>query len=251
MKNRSIVWILFVLGWFVLLSRVQAAPETALPGFNTADGDHALFSLTTGVANSAFGWYSLFSNADGNFNTGVGAGALLLNASGQGNTAVGAAALLNGTGDFNTGLGASAGINNSNGSNNIYIGDGGAIGESNVIAIGNLAASGTTYESFYTGGIFGAGVNGATAVPVYVDDGGKLGTVLMADAPGRKGAQPQAMLNKSEHRQLQQLQATVAQQQKEIAMLTAQLKEQAAQIQKVSAQVEMRKPATKVVQNNR
>jgi hypothetical protein len=59
--------------------RAPSAPEIALAGFNTADGDHALFSITTGVANSAFGWYSLFSNTGGSFNTGVGAGTLLLN----------------------------------------------------------------------------------------------------------------------------------------------------------------------------
>ena len=45
------------------------------------------------------------------------------------------------------------------------------------------------------------------------------------------------------------LEATVAQQQKGMEVLTAQLKEQAAQIQKVSAQLEMSKPATKVVVN--
>ena len=44
--------------------------------------------------------------------------------------------------------------------------------------------------------------------------------------------------------------ATIAQQQKGIEVLTAQLKEQAAQIQKVSAQVEMSKPAPQVVNNN-
>jgi hypothetical protein len=38
-------------------------------------------------------------------------------------------------------------------------------------------------------------------------------------------------------------------QHKQIATLTAQLREQAAQIQKVSAQVEMSKPAAKVVVN--
>jgi uncharacterized coiled-coil protein SlyX len=43
------------------------------------------------------------------------------------------------------------------------------------------------------------------------------------------------------------LQATVAQQHKQIETLTAQLKEQAAQIQKVSAQLEVSKPAAKVV----
>jgi hypothetical protein len=42
---------------------------------------------------------------------------------------------------------------------------------------------------------------------------------------------------------------TVAQQQKQIETLTAQLKEQAAQIQRVSAQVEMIKPAPRVVEN--
>jgi hypothetical protein len=35
--------------------RMPAAPEMALAGFNTADGDHALFSITTGVANTAVG----------------------------------------------------------------------------------------------------------------------------------------------------------------------------------------------------
>jgi hypothetical protein len=45
------------------------------------------------------------------------------------------------------------------------------------------------------------------------------------------------------------LKSTVALQQKEMQVLTAQLKEQAAQIQKVSAQVEASKPAPKVVAN--
>jgi hypothetical protein len=46
-----------------------------------------------------------------------------------------------------------------------------------------------------------------------------------------------------------ELKSTVAQQQKGMEVLTAQLKEQAAQIQKVSAQLEMSKPAAKVVVN--
>lgn len=50
-----------------------------------------------------------------------------------------------------------------------------------------------------------------------------------------------------EHQKVQELEATVAQQQKGMEVLTAQLKEQAAQIQKVSAQVEMSKPAAKTV----
>jgi septal ring factor EnvC (AmiA/AmiB activator) len=58
-----------------------------------------------------------------------------------------------------------------------------------------------------------------------------------------------------EHRKVEELkndfQATVAQQQKEIQALSAQLKEQAAQIQKVSAQLEMSRPAARTVLSNR
>ena len=50
-----------------------------------------------------------------------------------------------------------------------------------------------------------------------------------------------------EHKKVEELQAIVAQQQKGMDVLTAQLKEQAAQIQKVSAQLAMSKPAAKVV----
>jgi trimeric autotransporter adhesin len=66
------------------------------------------------------------------------------------------------------------------------------------------------------------------------------------------------MLNEflKEHQKVEEQQAsiadlksTVALQQKEMQVLTAQLKEQAAQIQKVSAQVEASKPAPKVVAN--
>jgi len=47
-----------------------------------------------------------------------------------------------------------------------------------------------------------------------------------------------------------ELKSTVAQQQKGMEVLTAQLKEQGAQIQKVSAQLEVGKPAAKVVLKN-
>src|SRR6266487_3370744 len=52
-----------------------------------------------------------------------------------------------------------------------------------------------------------------------------------------------------EHKKVQNLEATVAQQQKGMEVLTAQLKEQAAQIQKVNAQLEMSKPTPQVVNN--
>jgi hypothetical protein len=146
MKSRKIIFttVLSALACFALLPIAQAAPaklpaapkptipekvpsipmapDTALPGFNTADGDHALFSITTGAANSAFGWRSLFSNTDASFNTGVGALSLILNDGGD-NTAVGAAALLfNTTGGDNTAVGVAALENNKIASDNNAVG---------------------------------------------------------------------------------------------------------------------------------
>jgi Chaperone of endosialidase len=53
-----------------------------------------------------------------------------------------------------------------------------------------------------------------------------------------------------EHRTVQEQGATIAELKKEIANLTAAVKEQAAQIQKVSAQIEVSKPASRTVLNN-
>jgi Chaperone of endosialidase len=108
---------------------VVPPPDGGYPGFNTAEGTNALFSLTTGAANTAVGWYSLFSNTTGSFNTALGAGALLSNIGGPSegvaaveNTAVGTAALLfNTMGAANTAVGSTALLNN-NGSVNTAIG---------------------------------------------------------------------------------------------------------------------------------
>jgi len=114
------------LGVFALPQGTQAvrpeAPDTALAGGNTADGQLALGSLTTGFYNSAFGIYSLLSNGAANFNTGVGAGTLLANTA-DANTATGAGALLsNTTGDGNTANGAFALFSNSTGAVNTATG---------------------------------------------------------------------------------------------------------------------------------
>jgi len=81
-KTTPVFVIAFVLAWFALSPTTQAVvppPDGGYPGFNTAEGQNALFSLTTGSANTAVGWYSLFSNTEGNFNTATGAGALIFN----------------------------------------------------------------------------------------------------------------------------------------------------------------------------
>ena len=65
------------LGLTVAAPKAQAVvptPDGGYPGGNTAEGQNALFSLTTGGFNTAVGFLSLWSNTDGQFNTGVGAG---------------------------------------------------------------------------------------------------------------------------------------------------------------------------------
>src|SRR4029450_7657763 len=52
-----------------------------------------------------------------------------------------------------------------------------------------------------------------------------------------------------EHKKVEEQQANIAELKWTVGVLTAQLKEQAAQIQKVSAQLEVIKPAAKVVVN--
>jgi hypothetical protein len=82
---------LSVLISFALLSITQAvspSPEGGYPRGNTAEGQNALFSLTTGTYNTAAGLFSLESNATGNFNTAIGAGALFATTADE-NTAVG------------------------------------------------------------------------------------------------------------------------------------------------------------------
>src|SRR5206468_287739 len=102
---------LLALGFLALCPIAQAvipAPDGGYPGGNTAEGQSALFSLSTGTYNTGLGLYSLLSLTDGNFCTGIGAGALLSNAA-DSNTATGAGALLSSTtGGSNTANGAFA-----------------------------------------------------------------------------------------------------------------------------------------------
>src|SRR5947208_3669245 len=74
MQNQNITFItmLLALGFLALSPIAQAVvppPDGGYPNFTTAEGTKALFSLTSGAANTAVGWFSLFSNTDGSFNT--------------------------------------------------------------------------------------------------------------------------------------------------------------------------------------
>ena len=151
------------------------------------------------------------------------------------------------------------------GFNNTYIGalvGTNADDEDLTIRIGDISADGFGSAECFIGGIFNnpQPVGGSVVVVTLDMANDHLGFDPAVGrggdapaAPHRNAPQPrvrpqpgnrQAMLDKVE-----KLQATVAQQQKQIETLTAQLREQAAQIQKVSAQVELIKPTPRVVEN--
>ena len=255
--------------------------------FNDAVGAFALFDNTIGFSNNAFGNSALFSNIIGVNNTAIGDVALAFNDSdgaglGNNNVAVGAGALTspdvttgNTDGSENTAVGTGAGSNIVNGFNNTYLGNfvGSNVGdEDSTIRIGDLS-NGTGSVQCFIGGIATSEQPvGGSVVAVTIDlandhlgwDPGANGNVpgLKRSAPTRRGPQRpaarpelkgQAMINNK----VEKLEATVAQQQNQIAQqqkqietLSGQLKDQADKIQKVSAQLEMIRPAPRVVNNH-
>src|SRR5439155_97496 len=193
---RAFLLIPFVLACFALSPTAQAVdppPDGGYPSQNTAEGEHALFSLITGFNNTAIGFKSLFSlttgnnntasgfealnnNSTGSDNTATGIQALQNNTTGNNNTAIGFVALLsNTTGSDNIALGFQAGQNLTTGSNNIDIGNLGVAGDSKRIRIGT---AGTQTKTFI------AGISGATVaggVGVIVGSNGQLGTVVSSN----------------------------------------------------------------------
>jgi hypothetical protein len=166
MKN-TLNMILLNFGFVVfgmLASPTQAVvppPDGGYPGGNTAEGQSALLSHTTGFYNTGVGIYSLLSLTDGNFCTGVGAGTLLLNTADQ-NTATGAGALLlNSTGTGNTGNGAFALFSNSAGDSNTANGATALL--RNTAGSGNTAIGADALSSNTTGGSNTAIGDGALA----------------------------------------------------------------------------------------
>jgi trimeric autotransporter adhesin len=135
---------------------VLPPPDGSYPNFNTAEGQNAVFSLTTGVANTGVGWNSLFSNTDGSFNTALGAATLLFNVGDQSafegvdNTATGLSALLNNTeGNNNTATGAFALSGNTTG--NLNTANGLSALLSNTTGLANTAVGGEALLSNVTG----------------------------------------------------------------------------------------------------
>jgi len=153
MKCRKLIFMmaLSALVCFLLCQQVQSATDApkpsddVVPPTNTADGQLALASITTGLYNTAFGFFSVLSLTDQSFDTGVGAGTLLADTGGT-NTAVGAGALFSnkvasdnnavgafalfsndsdgaGAANFNNAYGRNALLNNVDGDENDAFGD--------------------------------------------------------------------------------------------------------------------------------
>jgi trimeric autotransporter adhesin len=252
--------------------------------FNNAHGRNALFNNTEGSENEAVGDLAMEDNTTGSQNTAIGDDALRFNVDGTGNVAVGDEA---GTGlgvSVNNciainvpGAGPFATLDNTCFIGSIFdqpVSDVGTqeavfVDQFNVIGISAssrrfkhdiqpmdkaseaiLALKPVTFK--YNADKYGRTQYGliaeevATVNPdlVVQHKDGEISTV--------RYEQVNAMLLNEflkEHKKVQNLEVTVAQQQQGMEVLTAQLKEQAAQIQKVSAQIEVNKSAPQVVVN--
>jgi Chaperone of endosialidase len=184
------------LACFALLPKVEAVvppPDGGYPGGNTAEGQDALLSLTTGGYNTAVGFLSLSTDTTSGSNTAIGAGALFANTS-DANTATGAGALLlNSTGFQNTATGAFSLLYNTTGQSNTASGFDALF--SNTEGAGNTANGATALFSNTTGSgntAVGAGAlfanttgDGNTAVGVNAystEDGGQNNTAVGVNA---------------------------------------------------------------------
>jgi trimeric autotransporter adhesin len=140
----------------------QALMNDTTGSQNTAAGWQALFGNRTGINNTAVGFWSLSSNRDGSDNTAVGAWALTYGGTGGNNTAVGEAAMEFGSGDDNTALGWGSLLFNGNGSRNTVAGSGAMRNNStgsNNTALGASALTNNTSGDANIAIGFSAGMN--------------------------------------------------------------------------------------------
>jgi len=256
---------------------------------NTASGFDALGFNTSGDHNTAIGFDALISNTVGSFNTAIGSAALA-SSTGIGNTALGAGAGLGVTTANNVIVIGTGGSNVVGGCfiGNIR-GVTTTVADAIPVVVDSAHQLGTQSSSrrfkkeirpmdnaseailalkpvtfHYKNdnrnipqfGLVAEEVAEANPDLVVRDQNGEIYTV-------RYDAVNAMLLNEflKEHKKVEEQQATIAQlkkdfqladaqRQKEIQLLTAQLEEQAAQIQKVSAQIEVNKPASRVASNS-
>ena len=257
---------------------------------NAANGHLALYSNTTGDSNTANGRNALINNTTGSGNTANGVDALYSNTTGNNNVALGnsAGGFLT-TGDnniviFNDGVAGEsnhirigsvgthtstfiAGISGAavagaavkvNANGQLGVAPSSESFKAEIKPMDNaseaiLALKPVTFRYKHEidpNGIpqFGLVAEQVAKVnPALVDRDGK-GEIYTV----RYEAVNAMLLNEflKEHQRVEKLEATAIDQQKAIKALTASLREQASQIQKVSAQLEVNKPAPQMVINN-
>jgi hypothetical protein len=250
---------------------------------NTAVGASALNADNSGTDNCAVGFEALTSDTTGGANTAVGRGALDQNVTGNFNTAIGkdAGAVATGSGNVYIGhlIAGVAGENNHTYIRNIKdtsVNGGGADIVTIDLTTGLLghASSSRRYKEDIRPMDKTSEViyqlqpvtfrykkevdrTQSPAFGLIAEEVAKADpNLIVRDSRGQPESVHYEMVNAmllneflKEHKKVQGLEATVAQQQKGMEVLTAQLKEQSAQIQKVSAQLEVNKTAPRTVAN--
>jgi hypothetical protein len=252
--------------------------------YNTAVGTEALLR-TTGDLNNAVGVFALLSDTTGGYNTGVGNSALLSNTSGNNNTALGAGAGSNlTTGDNNIDIGYNV-LGTAGESNTIRIGNSsiattiirGIFNETSSGGIPVLINSDDTLGTMTSSARFKHDIKpmdkasevlyalkpvafrykneidakGTPQFGLVAEDVEKVNAdLIVRDNEGKPYSvrydQVNAMLLNEflkAHQRMQEQDAAIARQQKQIESLTAGL-------QKVSAQLELSKPAPETVLNS-
>ena len=143
-------------------------PDGGYPNGNTAEGDNALFNLTSGSQNTALGFTALGSNTTGSRNTATGFDALVLNTTGVNNTATGYEALFSNADGFgNTGIGNDSLVQNTTGDDNTAIGLNALFantGGNNNVACGAFALQNNTTAVGNTASGFQALFNNTTGI---------------------------------------------------------------------------------------
>jgi hypothetical protein len=244
-------------------------------GSNTANGQGALFSNTTGMFNTAMGDGALINNTTGNFNTAVGINSLSNNTSGSNNIALGAGAGVNiHTASDRICIGI-AGVDTTDGCYIGHVFEEALDPDHLAMAIDVNGKVGTPASSrrfkddikpmdrasevilslkpvtfHYKNDPTCSPRFGLIAEEVAAVDP----TLVACDKEGKPYSvrydQVNAMLLNEflkEHKRVQELEAIVAQQQRGMDALAAHVREQDSRIQRVSAQIELGKPAPGLV----
>ena len=277
LENNTVASANTALGFQALHRFTTGPPGFEQLGICTAVGFQALGSATGGFGNSGFAYRALKNNTDGAANTAIGIFALEENTTGDNNTALGANAGTSVT-TANNVICIGAQVGGENVSNSCYIGS--IFGE---ISSGGTAVSinadgklGTTTSSrrfkeeikpmerssealfalkpvtfrykseidpqgIAQFGLVAEDVEAINPDLVVRDKEGKVNTV-------RYEAVNAMLLNEflKEHREVEELEATVAHQQKSFARQQAQIEALASSLQKVNAELEISRPAPQV-----